>query len=163
MLPPDSCSFSPTKRCHSHGHKLLLALKTINTYTVTAFCRALPWAFILYTLLDQLKTSPERAPSLCFVLLLSAKDTFLLHLTTLHDFYLFIFPNSRWRFSTCLDILSFSFSIIPSKEIPGLISLQSKGLSRVSSNTTVQTHQFFGTQPSSQSNSHIHTWLLEKP
>ena len=52
---------------------------------------------------------------------------------------------------------SFSFSIIPSKEIPGLISLQSKGLSRVFSNTTVQKHQFFGAQPSSQSNSHIHT------
>ena len=42
------------------------------------------------------------------------------------------------------------------------ISVQSKGLSRVFSNTTVQTHQFFGAQPSSQSNSHIHTWLLEK-
>ena len=58
---------------------------------------------------------------------------------------------------------SFSFSIIPSKEIPGLISLQSKGLSRVFSNITVQKHQFFGAQPSSQSNSHIHTWPLEKP
>ena len=44
----------------------------------------------------------------------------------------------------------------------GWISLQSKGLSRVFSNTTVQKHQFFGTQPSSQSNSHIHTWLLGK-
>ena len=43
------------------------------------------------------------------------------------------------------------------------ISLQSKGLSRVFSNTTVQKHQFFGTQLSLQSNSHIHTWLLEKP
>ena len=43
------------------------------------------------------------------------------------------------------------------------ISLQSKRLSRVFSNTTVQKHQFFGTQLSSQSNSHIHTWLLEKP
>ena len=43
------------------------------------------------------------------------------------------------------------------------ISLQSKGLSRVFSNTTVQRHQFFGAQPSSQSNSHIHTWPLEKP
>ena len=60
---------------------------------------------------------------------------------------------------------SFSFSIIPSKEHPGLISsewtgwisLQSKGLSRVFSNTTVQKHQFFGAQVSSQSNSHIHT------
>ena len=45
----------------------------------------------------------------------------------------------------------------------GWISLQSKGLSRVFSNTTVQTHQFFSTQPSSQSNSHIHTWPQEKP
>ena len=45
----------------------------------------------------------------------------------------------------------------------GWISLQSKGLSRVFSNTTVQRHQFFGAQPSSQANSHIHTWPLEKP
>ena len=60
---------------------------------------------------------------------------------------------------------SFSFSIIPSKDIPGLIffrmdwliSLQARGLSRVFSNTTVQKHQYFGAQPSSQSNSHIHT------
>ena len=66
---------------------------------------------------------------------------------------------------------SFSFSIIPSKEHQGptplewtgWIFLQSMGLSRVFSNTTVQKHQFFGTQPSSQSNSHIHTWPQEKP
>ena len=45
----------------------------------------------------------------------------------------------------------------------GWISLQSKGLSRVFSNTIVQKHQFFGAQLSSQSNSHIHTWPLEKP
>ena len=45
----------------------------------------------------------------------------------------------------------------------GWISLQSKGPSRVFSNTIVQKHQFFGTQLSSQSNSHIHTWPLEKP
>ena len=43
------------------------------------------------------------------------------------------------------------------------ISLQSKGLSRVFSNTTVQKHQFFSSQLSVWSNSHIHTWLLEKP
>ena len=57
---------------------------------------------------------------------------------------------------------SFSFSIIPSKEIPGLspsewtgwISMQSKGLSRVFSNTAVQKHQFFGAQLYSQFNSH---------
>ena len=66
---------------------------------------------------------------------------------------------------------SFSFSISPSNEYSGLsplgwtswISLQSKGLTRVFSNTTVQKHQFFDTQLSLQSNSHIHIWPLEKP
>ena len=48
-------------------------------------------------------------------------------------------------------------------EWTGWISLQSKGLSRVFSKTTVQKHQFFSAQLSSQSNSHIHTWPLEKP
>ena len=47
-------------------------------------------------------------------------------------------------------------------EWTGWISFQSKELSRVFSNTTVQKHQFFGAQPSSQSKSHIHTWPLEK-
>ena len=47
--------------------------------------------------------------------------------------------------------------------LTGWISLQSKGLSRVFSNTTVQKHQLFSAQPSSQSNSHIHTWPQEKP
>ena len=50
-----------------------------------------------------------------------------------------------------------------SSQWTGWISLQSKGLSRVFSNTTVQKHQFFSAQLSSQSNSHIHTWPLEKP
>ena len=65
---------------------------------------------------------------------------------------------------------SFSFSINPSNEysglisfrIDGLISLLSKGLSRVFFNTTVQKHQFFRTQLSLWSSSHNHTWLLEK-
>ena len=63
----------------------------------------------------------------------------------------------------------FSFSIIPSKEIPGLIFrmdcldlLAVQGTLKNFSNTTVQKYQFFSSQPSSQSNSHIHTWLLEK-
>ena len=61
-------------------------------------------------------------------------------------------------------------SVLPKKsqgwspsEWTGWISLRSKGLSRVFSNTTVQKHQFFGAQLSSWSNSHIHTWPLEKP
>ena len=60
-----------------------------------------------------------------------------------------------------------SFSISPSSEYPRLIffriSLQSKGLSRVFSNTIVWKHQFFGIQPSLWPNSYILTWLLEKP
>jgi len=47
--------------------------------------------------------------------------------------------------------------------LTGSISLQSNGLSRVFSKTTVQKHQFFGAQVSSRSNSYIHAWLLEKP
>ena len=66
--------------------------------------------------------------------------------------------------------VSASTSFLPKKsqgwspsEWTGWISLQSKGLSRVFSNTTVEKHQFFSTQLSSQTNSHIHTWPLEKP
>ena len=66
--------------------------------------------------------------------------------------------------------VSASTSVLPKKSQgwsplgwTGWIFLQSKGLSRVFSNTTVQKHQLFGTPLSSQSNSHIHTWPLEKP
>ena len=62
---------------------------------------------------------------------------------------------------------SFRFSISPSNEHPGLISFRMDWLDLLAVqgtlNTTVQKHQFFGAQPSSQSNSHIHTWPLEKP
>ena len=47
--------------------------------------------------------------------------------------------------------------------LTGLISLLSKGLSRVFSSTTIRKHQFFSAQPSLWSSPHIHTWLLEKP
>ena len=66
---------------------------------------------------------------------------------------------------------SWNFSISPSNEYSGLISfriawlisLQSKKITSIFSNTIVQKHQFFGTQLSLYSNFHIHTWLLEKP
>ena len=65
---------------------------------------------------------------------------------------------------------SFSFSISLSNEYSGwtyvrvgLISLFSKGLSKIFSSTTIQKHKFLGTQPSLRFTSHIHTWLLEKP
>ena len=68
--------------------------------------------------------------------------------------------QERWALASFLPKKSQGWS--PS-EWTGWISLQSKRLSRVFSNTIVQKHQFFGAQLSSQSNSHIHTWPLEKP
>ena len=81
------------------------------------------------------------------------------------------FPMSRFFASGGQNTgVSASTSIIPMNTQDwspsgwtGWVSLQSKGFSRVFSNTTVQKHQFFGAQLSSQSNSHIHTWPLEKP
>ena len=77
------------------------------------------------------------------------------------------FPMSR-LFASGSQITGASASILPMNiqswfplVLTGLTSLQSKGLSRVFSNTTVQKHQFFGAQLSLWSNSQIHTWLLE--
>ena len=112
------------------------------------------------------------------------------HLILCHPLLLLssIFPSIRVFSNKCVFHIrwpkywSFNFSICPSSEYSGLISfridrfdllavqrtlrgfsLQSKGLPRVFSNPIVQKHQFFGAQLSSQDNSHIHTWLLEKP
>ena len=80
-----------------------------------------------------------------------------------------IILSSVIPFSSCLQTFPASGSFPMSQlfrtgdqSIGGLISLRSKGLSRFSSNTTVQKHQFFSTQLSLYSNSHIHTWLLKK-
>ena len=80
------------------------------------------------------------------------------------------FPMNRFFASGGQSIeVSASISVLPMNiqdwfplGLTGLISLQSKRLSRVFSSTTVQKHQFFSAQPSSWSNSHIHKWLLEK-
>ena len=79
------------------------------------------------------------------------------------------FPKSQF-FASCDQSTGVSASVFP-MNIQGWfplgwtrwISLLSKGLSRVFSNTTVQKHQFFSSQLSWWSSSHIHTWLLEKP
>ena len=81
------------------------------------------------------------------------------------------FPMSQ-LFESCVQSIGSSAlpSVLPTNiqgwsplRLTGLISLLSKGFSRVFSNNTTQKHQFFGTQPSLWSNSYIHTWLLEKP
>ena len=79
------------------------------------------------------------------------------------------FPKS-WLFASGGQNVGASASVLPMNiqgwfplGLTGLISLQSKGLSRVFCSITVWHHQFFGVQSSSWSNSHIHTWLLKKP
>ena len=82
-----------------------------------------------------------------------------------------VFSNESGFLSRWPNYWAFSFSTSPSNEHSGLISfmidwcdiLQSKGLSRVFSSTTVTKQQFFSSQLSLWSNSHIYTWLLEKP
>ena len=76
---------------------------------------------------------------------------------------LFIWGGQRTEVSALASFLPKNIQGWSPLEWTGWISLQSKGLSRVFSNTTGQKHQFFGAQLSSQSNSHIHTWSLEKP
>ena len=85
------------------------------------------------------------------------------------------FPESgtflvSWLFASGGQSIGASASVLPMNiqdwfplGWTGWISLESKGFSRVFSNTAVQKHQFFSAQPSLWSNSHIHTWLLEKP
>ena len=67
------------------------------------------------------------------------------------------------RVSALASVLPKNTQDWPPLEWTSWISLQSKGLSRVFSNITVQKHQFFSAQLSSQANSHIHTWPQEKP
>ena len=93
------------------------------------------------------------------------------HLILCHPLFLLpsIFPSIRVFLNE--SALRISFNISPSNEHPGLISfrmdwldlLAVQGTLKSLLNTTVQKHQFFGAQLSLKSNSHIHTWLLEKP
>ena len=76
---------------------------------------------------------------------------------------LFTWGGQSTEVSALASFLQKKFQGWSPSEWTGWISLQSKGLSRVFSNTTVRKHQFFTIQLSSQSNSHIHTWSLEKP
>ena len=158
-------------------HRIAKSRTRLNTHalsSVQSFCRvqlfAIPWISAHQASLSI--TNSQSLPKLMSIESVMPSN----HLILCHPLLLLpsIFPNImvfsnesavpiRWP-----KYWSFNLIISPSNEHPGLISfrmdsLQSKGLSRVFSNTTVQKHQFFSTQLSSQSNSHIHTWLLEKP
>ena len=123
---------------------------------------------------------PSSTPGACLLKLMSIKLVMPSnHLILCHPLLLppSIFPSirvfsiesvlwMRWpiiRVSVSASVLPMNIKDWSPLGLTGWISLQSKGLSRVFSNTTVQKHLFFGTQLSLSSSSHIHTWLLEKP
>ena len=128
-----------------------------------------------------LQQARPSCPSLLGLLKLMSTESVMPfnHLILCHPLLLLpsIFPSLRgFSNESALHIrwpkyCSFSFSNSPSNEYSGLISfridwldhLAVQGLSRVFSNTTVQKSQFFSAQFSLLSNSHIHSWLLEKP
>ena len=96
------------------------------------------------------------------------------HPTTLPSVAPFILPSEsfpvNWLFVSGGQSFGASASVLPMNiqcwyllGLTGLISLLSKGHSRVLSSSTIWKHQFFSTQPFIWSNFHIHTWLLEKP
>ena len=74
-----------------------------------------------------------------------------------------LFASGGWSIEASASILPMNIQGWFPLGLTGLISFLSKGLSRVFSSTTVQKHQFFSVQLSLESNSHIHTWLMEKP
>ena len=165
LFQKESTEVSPPGCCHCSQVVVIRLLSHVQPFVTpwTPACQAsLPF------------TISRSLPKLMSIELVMPSN----HLTFCHPLLLLlsIFPSISIRvFSNELALhirwpnyWSFSFSISPFSEYSGLISfrinwfdlLQSKGLSRVFSNTITQKHQFFGVQPSLWSNPHIHTQLL---
>ena len=152
---------------------LSFVVQSLSCPTLWTAAQTEPWtaahqALLSFSISQSLLklTSIELAiPSNCLILYYPLLFLFSIF-TSIRGFSSELALHIRWP-----NYWSLSINVSPSNEysglisfrIDGFISLQSKGLSRVFSNTIVQKHQFFGTQLSLWSNSHIHTWLLEKP
>ena len=158
-----------------YTHLFIFTLYNLCCCLVTKSCPTLRYHGLQHARLPCCSLSPQVCSNSCPWV----SDMLSNHLILCHPLHLLpsVFPSIRVFYSeVALHIRwpkfwSFSFSIILSMNIQGWfplrltgwISLQSKGLSRVFSNTTVQKHQFFNAQLSLWSYSHIHTWLLEEP
>ena len=157
------------------GYKTLILLANKLRLSVQFSCSsrvrlfATPWTATRQASLSI--TNSQSLPKLISIELVMPSN----HLTLCHPLLLLhsIFPNIRGQLFTSGGQsigISASTSVLPMNTQDwsplgwtGWISLQSKGHSRVFSNTTVQKHQFFDAQLSLQSNSHTHTWPQEKP
>ena len=93
---------------------------------------------------------------------LSSPSPLALNLSQHHGTFKWVSSSQSIGVSALAPVLPMNIQVWSPLGWTGWISLQPKGLSRVFSNTTLQKHQLFCTQPSSQSNSHIHTWPREK-
>ena len=119
----------------------------------------LPWS--LFKLMSIESVMPSNHLVLCHPLLFLPSIFPNFRVFSNESTLLIRWPNN-WNFSFS-TILPMNIQGWCSLGLTGLISLPAKGLSRIFSSTMVQKCQFFGAQPSLWSNSHIHTWLLEKP
>ena len=160
MLPP----LPPLRRISSAYSFVLQSLNHVRLFVTpwTVACQA-SLSFIISQSLLKLMSIESVMPSnhliLCCPLLLPSIFPSIRGFS--NELALHIRWSKYWSFSFSIS-LSNKYSELISFRLTGLTS-QSKGLSRVFSNTTVRKHQFFSAQSSLWSNSHIHTWLLETP
>ena len=147
--------YNPWSHNRSDSSVQLLSRVQLFATSWTAACQAslsITNSQSLLKLMSIESVMPSNQLILCCPLLIQHQGLFLSHF-----------------FSSGGQIIGASALVLPMNNLgwfplglTGLISLYSKGRSRVFCNTTVQKHQFFGTQPSLWTSSHMHPWLLEK-
>ena len=146
-MDPSPPKFPCVCMCVKHKHARLLCPSLLpgvfsNSYPLTQCC--------------YLTISTSTSPFSFCLQYFPASGSFLMS-------WLFISGGQRIGASASVSVLPVNTQGWFSLGLTGLISLWSKGLSRVFSKATIQKHQFLGGHPSLRSNSHIYTWLLEKP
>ena len=154
----DDCVYIRDCCCCSSSNHVRLFMTPWTAAHQTSLSFTISWSLLKFMSIESVMLSNYRI--LCHPLLLLSLQSFPASGS---------FPMS-WVFTSDGQSIGASASVLPKNiqcwfplGLTGLISLLSKGLSRVFSNTTVRKHQFFSAQPSLWSNPHTHTWLLEKP
>ena len=167
-----------SRKTASSSYSLWLQIVVFKKYFIVVVVQLLTWVQLFVTAWTAHQASLSFTISWSLLKLMSTESVMPSnHLILCHSLLLLpsVFPSIRVFSSESALYIRWpkywSFSISPSSEysglisfrMTGLISLLSKGLSRVYFSTTVRRHHFFSAQPFLLSSSHIHTWLLEKP
>ena len=153
-----------------HRSHFLFVLSSVQSFSYV-WLFATPWTAACQTSLSS--TNSQSLLKLMFIESVMPSNQLYCPLLLLPSIFpsISFFPKSQLfasggqsiRASTSASVLPMNMQCLFILRLTGLISVKSKGLSKVFSSATLQKHQFYGTQPSSQSNSHIHTWPQEKP